>query len=179
LSLILALLLGNSNIGIKTLQNSKTAEVVNIHEGTCHFIAHYKDEDKEWNRLINILLELWNHLDHSVSNQSVENCNESFSSKSDKHSNTVSNDERSWIFESKNECRQSGRAETVTGQGNLDVCVRIKEFDKPMEAVNAASHAIRNAVETSVTATCNPFNLFIDELENDHYHPDNSKQKCA
>lgn len=95
MSLILALLLGNSNIGIKTLQNSKTAEVVNIHEGTCHFIAHYKDEDKEWNRLINILLELWNHLDHSVSNQSVENCNESFSSKSDKHSNTVSNDERS------------------------------------------------------------------------------------
>lgn len=92
----------------------------------------------------------------------------------DQGTDAIGNKEGGGILEGKDEGRHGGSAEVFSGEGDLDVCVRVEELDESVEAVKAVSDAVGDEFGNLVVGFLQGV---VDVLEGNSDGPDDGKDE--
>ena len=174
---VLTVLVADIYVSVQALEACQTGASENIHEDGSHHEAD-NENDSSWRKWVIDFFELINVGDDHVADESVSKSNSESTEKINQGADTISDEESSGVLKGKDEGSEGGWTETVTGKSNLDVGVLVDEFDKSVEAIEAASDAAGNDLDNGVLWV-SLFHLLIDEFEGNPDDPNDSKDERA
>lgn len=133
-------LIADINVGVHALKEGDGHYSVNSHDDRCDQIGDdkYNNQWRDWR--LNIVVNVLVFVDNQVSQHCVNSCNHYLSKERDERAYSLGDHESGGMLQLQDGSNDSGLAEVVAGQSNLDVSIHVDVLHKFEAAIEDASH---------------------------------------